>query len=55
MAKKKAWSKKKFKNCLDILACRWSAIYRWKALNDGYNVFLDLTSIGGLQKKIMGL
>jgi hypothetical protein len=36
----------------DFLVCRWHAIYRWKALNKGYNFALDLISIRGLQKKL---
>jgi hypothetical protein len=31
---------------------RWCATYFWKALNEGYNVSLYLTSIGGLHKKL---
>jgi hypothetical protein len=41
-------------NCLDLLACKWHATYRWKALNECYNFVLDFTSIKGLQKNIMG-
>jgi len=57
MAKRKVGSQfdswaLKVKNCPDFLACRWCATYCWKALDKGYNVFLDLTSIGGLQKKL---
>jgi hypothetical protein len=32
--------------------CRWRATYRWKALNEGYNFSLDLTSILGLRTKL---
>jgi hypothetical protein len=31
---------------------RWCATYRWKALNEGYNIASDLISIGGLQRKL---
>jgi hypothetical protein len=30
----------------------WRATYLWKALNEGYNFALDLTSIEGLRKKL---
>jgi hypothetical protein len=36
----------------DFLVCRWRAINCWKDLDDGYNVSLDLTSIGGLHTKL---
>jgi hypothetical protein len=60
MAKKKGWKSKcqfdfrllKVKNHLDLLACKWSAIYHWKAIDKGYNFSLDLTSIKGLQKTL---
>jgi hypothetical protein len=42
----------KVTNRLDLLACRWHAIYHWKALNEGYNFVLNLTSIEGLHKKL---
>ncbi len=42
----------KVKNFLELCACRWRATYHWKALNEGYNFSLNLTLIGGLQKKI---
>jgi hypothetical protein len=32
--------------------CKWRAIYRWKALDEGYNFFLDLISIRGLNTKL---
>jgi hypothetical protein len=32
--------------------CRWHAIYRWKALDKGYNFALDFISIGGLHVKL---
>jgi hypothetical protein len=31
---------------------RWCATYCWKALDEGYNFVLDLTSIGGLHTKL---
>jgi len=31
--------------------CRWHARYFWKALDEGYNFSLDLTSIEGLHTK----
>jgi hypothetical protein len=39
-------------NRLDPDACRGSATHRWKALNESYNVALDLVPIGGLNKKL---
>jgi len=42
----------KVKNDLNILVCRWHATYLWKALDKGYNLSLNLTSIRGLQKKL---
>jgi hypothetical protein len=38
----------------DFLVCMWHATYHWKDLNEGYNVFLDFISIGGLHKKLWG-
>jgi hypothetical protein len=35
---------------LDI--CRWSAIWRWKALKESYNFALDLTPIGGWSQEL---
>jgi hypothetical protein len=32
--------------------CRWNTTHRWKALDEGYNFFLDLITIGGLHKKL---
>jgi hypothetical protein len=32
--------------------CKWCAIYRWKALDEGYNFALDLTSIRALHTKL---
>jgi len=34
--------------------CRWHATYYWKALDEGYNIALDLISIGGLHTKLWG-
>jgi hypothetical protein len=34
------------------LACRWHAIYHWKAFDKGYNLALDLISIEGLHTKL---
>jgi hypothetical protein len=45
----------KVENRPDSLSCRWHATYRWKYLDKGYNFTLDLTRIGGLQKKVMSL
>jgi hypothetical protein len=42
----------KVRNHLDLLACRWLAIYLWKDFDEGYNYVLDLISIGGLNKKL---
>ncbi len=39
-------------NRLGVLSGRWSATYHWKALNESYNLVLDLISIGGLQRKL---
>ncbi len=63
--KHKLWSKKgreskcqfdswplKIKNRPNLLMCKWCATYRWKALNESSNFTLDLTSIGGLDKKL---
>jgi hypothetical protein len=33
---------------LDLLLCRWDAIYHWKALNKGYNFAINLISIRSL-------
>jgi hypothetical protein len=35
-----------------FMACRWCAKYRWKALDEGYNFVLNLTSIRGLHQKL---
>jgi hypothetical protein len=42
----------KVKNHPNFLACRWCPIYRWKALNKGYNFVLDFTSIEGMHAKL---
>jgi hypothetical protein len=42
----------KVNNRLDFLACRWRDTYRWKALNEGYNFAIDISSIKGLQTKL---
>jgi hypothetical protein len=44
----------KVKNQLDFLACRWRAIYIWKALDKRYNFALDLNSIEGLHTRLWG-
>jgi len=33
-------------------ACKWSAIHRWKALDESYNFASDLIQIEGLSKKL---
>jgi hypothetical protein len=38
----------KVRNHPDFLACRWHATYLWKALDEGYNVSLNLIPIKGL-------
>jgi hypothetical protein len=45
-------AKRRVENCLDFLAFKWHAMYRWKALNEGYNFSSDLISIGGLHTKL---
>jgi hypothetical protein len=40
------------KNHPNFLLFRWCATYRWKVLNEGYNVALDLISIEGLHTKL---
>jgi hypothetical protein len=32
--------------------CRWSAMHRWKALEENYKFSSDLIPIGGLRKKL---
>jgi hypothetical protein len=44
----------KVRNHPDFLVCRWRATYYWKALNEGYNLVLDLIWIGGLHTKLWG-
>jgi hypothetical protein len=44
----------KVKNRPDFLTCRWHATYRWKALDKGYNIVLDLILIEGLHTKLWG-
>ncbi len=44
----------KVRNRPNFLNCRWLATYRWKALDKGYNFFLDLIAIGGLYTKLWG-
>jgi hypothetical protein len=38
-------------NRLNFLACKWRAIYRWKALDKGYDFALDFISIESLHVK----
>jgi hypothetical protein len=45
----------KIKNRPDLVMCKWHLACRWKSFDKGYNFALDLTSIGGLQKQVMGL
>jgi hypothetical protein len=42
----------KVRNRPNFLTCRWRATYCWKALNEGYNFAIDLTSIKGLNTKL---
>jgi hypothetical protein len=35
-----------------FLACKWSATYYWKALNNGYNIFFNFISIRGSKTKL---
>ncbi len=42
----------KVRNHPDLLACRWAATYRWKALDEGYNFALDLISIEVFHTKL---
>jgi hypothetical protein len=42
----------KVENRPDFLKCRWRVTYYWKALDEGYNFALDLTSIRGLHTKL---
>jgi hypothetical protein len=58
MIKRKAKSQtvdsrpQKVGNQSNFLVCRWHAIYRSKALNEGYNFASDLVTIGGLHAKL---
>jgi hypothetical protein len=36
----------------NFLACRSRATYRWKDIDEGYNFALNLTSIGGMHRKL---
>jgi len=38
----------------DLLGCRECATYRWKALDESYNFFLDRITIQGLLAKLWG-
>jgi len=40
------------KNRFDPGVCRWNAIHRWKALNEGYKFALDFIPIQGLSKEL---
>jgi hypothetical protein len=42
----------KVENRPDFLTCKWCATYRWKALDEGYNFSLNVTSIKGLHTKL---
>jgi hypothetical protein len=42
----------KVRNRPDPGACRWSAIYYWKALKESYKFAFDIIPIGGLSKKL---
>jgi hypothetical protein len=42
----------KVRNRPDLLLCRWCATYFWKDLDKGYNIALDVTSIGVLHTKL---
>jgi len=44
----------KVKNRPDLLRCRQRATYRWKVLDESYNLALDRTSIRGLLAKLWG-
>jgi len=39
-------------NRLDSGMCRWSAIYRWKALKESYKFASDLIPIQGMSKEL---
>jgi hypothetical protein len=61
--KKKGWKSNwqfdswplKVRNRPDPSACRWSAIHRWKVLEESYKFSLDLIPIRGLSKKLWSL
>jgi hypothetical protein len=38
----------------DLLGCRWSATYCWKALDESYNFASDCVAIRGLLAKLCG-
>jgi hypothetical protein len=42
----------KVKNWPDFLACRWHTTHHWKALDEGYNFYLNLIAIKGLHTKL---
>ncbi len=42
----------KVKNWPDLLACKYCATYRWKALDEGYNFALDRIAIKDLHEKL---
>jgi hypothetical protein len=44
--------KRRVKNRPDFLACRRLVTYRWKTLNEGFNVSSDVIAIGGLHVKL---
>jgi hypothetical protein len=44
----------KVRNRHDLVACRWRATHRWKALDKGYNSASDLIVIRGLHAKLWG-
>jgi len=49
---KKKGRPQKVGNRLDFHVCRWSAIHRWKALDESYNFALNFIPIKGLSKKL---
>jgi hypothetical protein len=42
----------KIKNHLDFVVCRWHATNRWKNLDKGYNLALDIILIKGVHAKL---
>ncbi len=42
----------KIKNCPEISSSRWCATYCWKDFDEGNNFSSNLTSIGGINKKL---